>query len=592
MKQSVLLSLGLLSDKKKKVLFIDFFDTVVFRYIHSSQIFYQWAKVLCKKLEIKQVSVSDVVNLRYVYSTQLSKLYEEPPYDKVMELLFAEISKKERLEATLSDFIRFSYEIEVSVELGCQFPNSKMISFLKKEKEKGVKLYIVSDFYLPERAYYDFLQNINCEHLFDKIYVSEAHNKTKRNGSLYSFVLNDLQIDGNDVLMIGDSKFADVFQANRMGVRSILYFPVFHKISTNICRVLNLDFSKSILKKQNARLYSTSVFGEYASVLYYFTNRLYLESNKSGAKMLSFLSRGGFFLMKLFDEYQKIVIPECHQIQSKYCYVSRKSVFSANEDYNNGGNEVYNLFKDYIKSFIIKNDLYIVDEGWYCHSQLAMRGMLDCNIYGFYLGIKLKPECDLTKGFMKGLLFDIEKNEQTSYSNIFNTNASMYEQMLTSSEGSVRGYKYQNDNILPILEVNKKEFDLYQSDIENWQRNMMLTFRGFCAWLVENPIKERDIALQVLKTTIFSNNKRCDFLNKLDASRFDNASNGLSKTDKGIKDAHINMLKLFCEPSYYLGVFCKLQRKIYKIRVLRFFYYMIAIPYYCYILFFLFFKKN
>ena len=101
MKQSVLLSLGLLSDKKKKVLFIDFFDTVVFLYIHSSQIFYQWAKVLCKKLEIKQVSVSDVVNLRYVYSTQLSKLYEEPPYDKVMELLFAEISKKERVRSNI-----------------------------------------------------------------------------------------------------------------------------------------------------------------------------------------------------------------------------------------------------------------------------------------------------------------------------------------------------------------------------------------------------------------------------------------------------------------------------------------------------------
>lgn len=185
-----------------KNIFVDFFDTVCFRHIHSHQVFLQWAKVIRAKFPniAETYTAEQLVVERNNVINRLGKEYEEPPYKNVMGELYKEL-KPCMGTCSEEDFISASKEMDIAVELGCQYPNMKLIKYLWKCKKTGSKIYIVSDFYLPQDCYQVFLRHMNIESLFEGIYVSETYNKTKRKGTLYDFVLKQLGADPAECLM-------------------------------------------------------------------------------------------------------------------------------------------------------------------------------------------------------------------------------------------------------------------------------------------------------------------------------------------------------------------------------------------------------
>jgi len=68
--------------EKKKTIFVDYFDTLCFRRIHSSQMYNQWAKCLLGKIPIL-ATITDkdrLVKVRIAESKELLKNNEEAPY--------------------------------------------------------------------------------------------------------------------------------------------------------------------------------------------------------------------------------------------------------------------------------------------------------------------------------------------------------------------------------------------------------------------------------------------------------------------------------------------------------------------------------
>lgn len=258
-----------------KYIFVDYFDTTCFRHIHSSQIYLQWAKVLKTKFPIL-ASLSDekLVEMRHKAHHMNGEHFYEKPYHQTMEDLYSLLSDQVKLAESCSSFVESSLNIDVSVEIGCQYGNQKIISMLRKEKAKGKQIFLVSDFYLPMEAYHDFLVNLQCEDLFDKVYVSESFNKTKAHGDLYDYILKENSIKADEVVMIGDSTHSDMKIAREHGLHSIWYFPLRHKLWTNFSRLTKRDFSNSQLKKRFHELFHHSTFAEYAIPLYYFSGKL------------------------------------------------------------------------------------------------------------------------------------------------------------------------------------------------------------------------------------------------------------------------------------------------------------------------------
>lgn len=578
-----------------KYIFVDYFDTTCFRHIHSSQIYLQWAKVLKTKFPIL-ASLSDekLVEMRHKAHHMNGEHYYEKPYHQTMEDLYSLLFDQVKLAESCSSFVESSLNIDVSVEIGCQYGNQKIVSMLRKEKAKGKQIFLVSDFYLPMEAYHDFLVNLQCEDLFDKVYVSESFNKTKAHGDLYDYILKENSIKADEVVMIGDSKHSDMKMAREHGLHSIWYFPLRHKLWTNFSRLTKRDFSNSQLKKRFHELFHHSTFAEYAIPLYYFSGKLSeeMKPNMGGQVELNFLARGGFFMKKAYDTYQKLVMPLSEIIKTHYFLNSRKVVFLAKDAYKkmDGSDETdFTLQKDYLLAHSDHGKFYMVDEGWYNHSQQMLTEMLNIETFGYYIGSCRKEKLQYDdRCHRKGLLFEMRDDNKTlsPFFGIFCTNRSMYEQLLSAPHGSVRKYKSLKDGEVQVEEkYEDKEKYIYNTYTRKLQDLMLVNIKGLTAWNIDNHISLRLLSRLLLKSALFNSRKRCRFLNDLDRNMVDNCGGNQSFQVKGIKDVRINVVELLLHPANYLGMLAKVQRKIVDKSYLLPPYYILASFAYFYIRF-------
>jgi FMN phosphatase YigB (HAD superfamily) len=558
--------------KNKRYIFVDYFDTLVFRSVHSSQVLPQWANVMSSHYkDVIKKSPVEWLEMRRNAKETIRNGLDEVNYHKVM----AELWKELNIHVDQQEFIETCLEMDIAVELGCQYPNRRIVNLLRKAKDRGQKVILVSDFYLPESAYQNFFKSNGLDNLFDQIYISEACQVSKKSGKLYQYVLEHLKVDPKDCVMLGEQKIDDQLNAEKYGISGIRYFPFRHKVYTNLSRIFHWDYSKHITSKLGNRLRRHSLFGEYALSLFFFEERLVHELKEKNLNSVSFFARGGYLLKHFFEIYNHFYSDK--RIQAHYCYISRKVVLEAEKNSEN-----YYLLKDYLKSFVKNGQLVFVDEGWYCHSQQKLAEIFHLTSRGYYLGIRGRdhiPEDDICH--RKGVLFDIGNDgmKPTKYYGILCTNCSLYEQMLTAPEGSVVGYERKNGNIIPILEYNEIERMAYRKHILEWQHRLELTFRGLCAWLIGKKINEKQMAKVFLKADLFNSSERCQFLNEMDKSMVDNCQN-VKQVAKSMKDVHhISILDLILHPDMYLNQICKIQRKIYKHPFLNAIYKCFAVGY-------------
>lgn len=309
-----------------------------------------------------------------------------------------------------------------------------------------------------------------------------------------------------------------------------------------------------------------------------------------GQNELNFLARGGYFMKKAFDAYQEMVQPYGKTMKTHYFLNSRKVVFFAKDVYDNKpGADIndYALQKEYLLAHSHGGKFYMVDEGWYNHSQQVISGMIDVDTYGYYLGSCRKEGIDhADRCHRKGLLFEMRDDDKTlsPYFGIFCTNRSMYEQLLSAPHGSVRKYKSINDGEVEVEEkYDEREQYVYETYTRKLQDLMLVNIKGLAAWGVGTNVSLSKLANLMLKSALFNNRERCRFLNDLDKNMVDNCGGNQSFQVKGIKDVHINVLELIMHPANYLGMMAKVQRKLVDKPFLLPPYYIVATMVYGYI---------
>ena len=136
-----------------------------------------------------------------------------------------------------------------------------------------------------------------------------------------------------------------------------------------------------------------------------------------------------------------------------------------NEIYENSKEEYENLI-EYFKNNGIKNNVAIVDIGWFGNMQKAIQKINEYSnmklcVNGFYIGIvpESKIQCEQ---LMHGFLFEKEKNEDLFYKKKF-FNA-LFEMVFMAPHGSVKKYGSQNIEFYKYeyqnseIEKNIKEF--------------------------------------------------------------------------------------------------------------------------------------
>lgn len=185
------------------VLSFDIFDTLLMRKTLAPEDVFT---IIGSKAAERKIAISDFKNVRMKAQLE-SGLYNPDIY---------EIYDSMQKSAGISDEQRRELlELEIETEVEVLIPRVEMVSVLKWAKEKGKKVILVSDMYIPE----SFLRKIlkrNDINDYDTLYISCDCKRLKLEG-LFEEVFSD-ENRHKSILHIGDSYINDGICAGMVGI--------------------------------------------------------------------------------------------------------------------------------------------------------------------------------------------------------------------------------------------------------------------------------------------------------------------------------------------------------------------------------------
>ena len=320
--------------KNFKYISFDIFDTLVVRNV------------------IKPTDVFKVVEEKYnsIYKDKISDFSS----NRIKAQKDASL-KDEKLETLIEDFYKEleNYydkdvckklcKIEKEVEINLCVPNKKYIELYRELIENNKKIIITSDMYLDLDTINKILKKCGITK-YEKLYLSSLYQKRKSNGSMYDFIIKDLNISSNDLIHIGDNVISDYLIPKFKGIKvqrvknkkEVMFYNkrvkdynyyMLEKFISN-----NIDLSKSYYERMG---YET-----FGPILYGFSK--WLQNNIKTDKIF-FLSRDGYLISKAFNILEKK--------DSTYFYASRRALIIPTlfmeEDLKGMTDKLY--IRDYIK---------------------------------------------------------------------------------------------------------------------------------------------------------------------------------------------------------------------------------------------------
>lgn len=241
------------------------------------------------------------------------------------------------------------YEIELKEEANTIYPNQHIKELFDYAINKNKTVVITSDIYF----HFDYLNTIlqkNNIKGFKKIYSSCDYQQTKNKGDLFITILNDLGIEGKDLLHIGDNVISDNAIPRALGIKTALipkHFEEYKKYRPYLEKPPMCSFQISFINKICADNYVNSEYQYSLSKEDYcwyrfghdiagptcwaMTKWIQTVVARDGEYSdLVFVARDGYLLKKMFD------IMSISGVQTHYLYAPRVlSVFLQNTYINN-----------------------------------------------------------------------------------------------------------------------------------------------------------------------------------------------------------------------------------------------------------------
>ncbi len=486
--------------KKYDVISFDIFDTLIFRYTetpsdvfklvennynkkHSNKIKFKNERILAeqeaRKKSKKEITINDI------YSEMI------PIYDK--------------------DTLKDLKSLEKKIEISCCYQNREMVNILKECIKNHKKVIITSDMYLDEETMKKILEKNDID--YNKLYLSSNIGLTKSTGCLFRHIIKDLKIKPEKMLHIGDNIKSDYIMARKNHINAYLYrrkSTINHPNFENFFDKENIDnLSLSVINNfiaknnDNDDFYYSFGYKNLGPLVLGFSQFL---NNHYGNKQIYFLSREGNFLKQCYDEMYP-------NNQTKYLYVSRKSISSNSLSKFKSFNEIFSsqsimqtetienfldrfgllnsknikllksnnidikneikndkvfaffednwkkffkqadktIFKDYLDQEGLKDDSIIVDVGWNGTMQNLISQKFKKKIKGVYLGIRN------TDSDKQGYIFDNKQNKKILM--FSRSMVGFLEILFSANHGTTLTYKRDGEKINPIIAENDIEKD-------------------------------------------------------------------------------------------------------------------------------------
>lgn len=215
-------------------------------------------------------------------------------------------------------------KLEIDSEKKFIIPNKYIKEVFELAKQKEKQILLISDMYLPKDI---IIELLNCNEYFgySNIYISSEIKKTKAMGSIYAYIKENLNINSQKWVHIGDNYVSDYKNSLEMGINGVYYQALkdreilykIHNLSESIIRAIqiNTKYCKEDMSywSEFGMMY---VFPMYLGLMLDIINKL------KGKENIYFLSRDGYMPYKIYNKLREYYndIPK-----AKYIYASRRA---------------------------------------------------------------------------------------------------------------------------------------------------------------------------------------------------------------------------------------------------------------------------
>lgn len=427
-------------------------------------------KSLINKHDIISFDIFDTLLLRmYVNPIDLflhmEKLYNIPGFSKAriaaetnarMHTYREEVDLRE-IYKELPNYFQSYKDREVELEIATLKANNQIYQVYNYAIEKNKKIIITSDMYLPKEVIAKLLDKNGYNH-YDHLYLSSELFLTKHTGTLYEFILKDLNVTKPDsILHIGDNYYSDFEKAIEKGLCAFHYPKAFNQfLESNIRAKMYyeqnpnnvgasillglLTFNYLKFKDNYWKNIGYNYAGPAVFSYVYWLKKTFEKDNINNAL---FVARDGFSLKKVFDLMNNT------NIHSSYIYAPRtlstlffldfnqkkyidpkeklsaiKIILSHYKDkndfliketpniessqegidfieknidiYKQLADEEIRSYRDYIESLELKKNLAIIDTcSINLSSQKLIERIIDKKIYGYYFLLQANENSNL-----------------------------------------------------------------------------------------------------------------------------------------------------------------------------------------------------
>lgn len=528
---------------------VDCFDTLFHRYDSNECTLFMWAKEMSFLL-------NNIISSNYLYRTRkhvernlIKQLgIENPAYEVLMENVYDCLPQVHSIIDKVT-FVKDSYDLDCIAESRQLYLDEDTVELLKRKKNAGNSINLVSDFYLPRSFFEDLLQKHSIRNMFDELFISSDIGLRKSTGNLYKYIIDFYSSLPQTFLMIGDDSYSDGVMAEKHGIK------VFQRSwDKTICPRINEKKLEKKIKEELEIDSEKEFFKGFCSAILLFCERLYDSVSSTDCKTLLFCSREGQFLKRIFDYYQNELYLK-KRFATEYLYISRRAtllpslgdfqtetferifrqyneisvtdfllsvgfssdeinkfdiplnkiihVSSVNDDLRElrGCSDLLSLYdekrtiqKRLIQEYIREKNngetnLYLVDIGWKGTIQDNLFFALDGNycITGYYFG---------TYGYTSwngnqkiGLMFD--ENVDMQFNGIFTHNHIKLETVLAADHYPVKGYDVDNGHICICFD-EKGGYKLLRI-IKPYQEELETVIHRVIALIKNSPYRIRDM---------------------------------------------------------------------------------------------------
>ena len=321
----------------------DVFDTLFIRRIENpDMIKIPMARYIADKanqlgIETSRIEVS-VLRDKFENEQRQRNGAEHPDFEANYDDFMPEVLAQIFADKLPDNFFQQVAEHEIKLENAMLVSREKLVEWIKSLKQRGKRLFLVSDIYLPAKYIQQMVADKELEQYFEGITSSADSFNAKASGTAFPLIQQQYDLDKSRWLHIGDNPISDGTRPQEFGIKALVINDLveqhrkciakqYNHYSTHntFWKGRNLQQLMLPLEAENCEQSELYVQGynQFGYLFGFFMQRLAERCKELNLKRIYFCSREGWLLKQCWELFAPWYFPHGEVPEAKYLYVSR-----------------------------------------------------------------------------------------------------------------------------------------------------------------------------------------------------------------------------------------------------------------------------